>query len=348
MPKNHLISVILLCYNLEKLIGKNLECFMNQTDKEFELVLVDNSSNDNSLKIMENFKASNKEMDIIIFKNDSTKVYDGRKKGFVNSTGRFVMFHDGDDWLELETIEKCKKRLLEKNMPDCLIFSSKSVDGDGKVISEEDMPIDNTVWMKNTLHGFLIKRDIVISAGLPFKDTFFEDFYVSACLKPYIKSSTFLKRPLYNFYTNPISTTAMAKKQANTKWPELMNDLFSLTKRVGETLESEWEIMIYEYQLIRHYYSIIFAACAYLKYEDKIKTYKEINKVMKKHAPNYLGNKNIAFLKRNYHCGSFKRRIWLSSKLEKLDKISNSNFFMGILIKIYHLALKTSIYQLKH
>ena len=51
------ISVITICYNCEKTIRKTVESVLNQTYKNYEYIIIDGSSQDESLKIISNFKS---------------------------------------------------------------------------------------------------------------------------------------------------------------------------------------------------------------------------------------------------------------------------------------------------
>ena len=101
---NDKISVILPCYNSEKYIEKCIESILNQTYQNIEIIIIDDGSTDHTLKILEKYKKENDKISIIKKKN--TGVSDSRNIGIKEAKGKYIMFVDSDDFLELDAIEK--------------------------------------------------------------------------------------------------------------------------------------------------------------------------------------------------------------------------------------------------
>jgi glycosyltransferase involved in cell wall biosynthesis len=101
---NDRISVIVTIYNLEKYIGECIESILNQTYTNFELLLVNDGSTDNSLQICENFKNIDNRIKIINKENGGGN--DARNAGLKVAKGSYISIIDGDDTIEHDMLEK--------------------------------------------------------------------------------------------------------------------------------------------------------------------------------------------------------------------------------------------------
>lgn len=104
-----LISVIINVYNGEKFIKKCLDSVVNQTYKNLEILIINDGSTDNTLKICESYK--DKRIKIINQNNKGLAL--SRNVGIKHSKGEYLYFVDSDDFIESDTIEYlynlCKK-----------------------------------------------------------------------------------------------------------------------------------------------------------------------------------------------------------------------------------------------
>lgn len=98
------ISIIMPVYNVERYISKSIESVLNQTFKDFELLIVDDGSPDNSVNIAEEY--AQKDDRIRIFKKDNGGLSDARNYGFKYAKGEYIYFMDSDDYIEDELLEK--------------------------------------------------------------------------------------------------------------------------------------------------------------------------------------------------------------------------------------------------
>lgn len=97
-----MISVIVPVYNVETYLKKCIESVLNQTYKDFELVLVDDGSSDNSGAICDEYK----DMDnVVIVHKLNGGLADARNKGIEVSKGDYITFIDSDDYVAKEYLE---------------------------------------------------------------------------------------------------------------------------------------------------------------------------------------------------------------------------------------------------
>ncbi len=104
--KNNLISVLITNYNKSKFLRKSLSSVNSQDYKRYEIILYDDCSSDNSIKIINNFKKIN------LIKNKKRKEYspalnqiNGLKKAYLKSKGNIICLMDSDDYFKREKLK---------------------------------------------------------------------------------------------------------------------------------------------------------------------------------------------------------------------------------------------------
>lgn len=92
------VSVIVPIYNVEKYIGKCVDSIRNQDYPNIEIILVDDGSPDKSPQIIDEMASNDDRIKVIHEKNDG--VSSARNRGIAAATGEYIMFVDGDDWVD--------------------------------------------------------------------------------------------------------------------------------------------------------------------------------------------------------------------------------------------------------
>ena len=98
------VSVIVPSYNSEKYIEKCLNSLVRQTLKEIEIIVVDDGSIDNTVKIVEDF--CKKDSRIKLIKQEHLMQGAARNNGTAHSSGEYIGFIDSDDWVDLNYFKK--------------------------------------------------------------------------------------------------------------------------------------------------------------------------------------------------------------------------------------------------
>ena len=114
-----MISVLIPAYNAEKTIKRCLDSLMCQTCKEFEVVIIDDGSSDNTFEIIKEYQKLN--CKIIAYKSENCGVSVTRQKLLEISSGDYIMFCDADDYFESNAIERISD-LLTRHPVDAIIF----------------------------------------------------------------------------------------------------------------------------------------------------------------------------------------------------------------------------------
>ena len=124
------VSVIVPVYKTEKYLGECIESILNQTFKDFEMILVDDGSPDDSGKICDDYAAQDSRIRVFHKKNGG--VASARNLGLAYACGEWIAFVDSDDWLGPECLLELS-RGLEEGVSICAggnvsVFSNKNVE----------------------------------------------------------------------------------------------------------------------------------------------------------------------------------------------------------------------------
>lgn len=146
---HELISIIINVYNGEKFIKKCLDSIINQTYNNLEILVINDGSTDNTLKIIKRYK--DKRIKIITTKNNGLSI--SRNIGIEKSTGKYLYFIDADDFIDNDTIEYLYNlsKKYNSDLTTCnplTIFDYNFIKDDSK---EEINIIDNKEMLKKVL-----------------------------------------------------------------------------------------------------------------------------------------------------------------------------------------------------
>ncbi|MCK9369081.1 glycosyltransferase [Candidatus Dojkabacteria bacterium] len=132
LPKEiPLISVIMPNYNTEKYISRAINSVLSQGLKKLEIIVIDDGSTDNSLKILE--KNFGKNPKVRIYKNKKNlKPGACRNKALDKAKGKYIFFQDADDWIEKGTLIHLAS-IAEKYQADIVACGVNMVHEDGTV-----------------------------------------------------------------------------------------------------------------------------------------------------------------------------------------------------------------------
>lgn len=164
-PKDRgLISSILPCYNAEKFIKESIESVLSQTYENWELIIIDDGSKDNSAKIIKSFQDSR----IKYFKNNKNiGVVKSLNKGVKKAQGTYIARIDADDRMAPQRLEK-QITFLSQNPEYAVVGSAhRLINAQGFTISYYRYPQHNEEiqWYKNFINPFshpsvMLRKDI--------------------------------------------------------------------------------------------------------------------------------------------------------------------------------------------
>lgn len=107
-----LLSVIIPVYNVEKHIKRTIESLLAQTDKDFEMIFINDGSTDRTVEVIKEIMSKSNFPNFKIINSQNFGVSSARNKGIYNSSGEYLYFLDGDDYISNDMINVVKKYAL--------------------------------------------------------------------------------------------------------------------------------------------------------------------------------------------------------------------------------------------
>lgn len=258
LPK---ISVIIPVYNVEKYLHRCVESILNQTFQDFEIILIDDGSKDNSGQICDDFAQKDKRIKVIHKKN--ARVSAARNDGIKLAKGKYVSFIDSDDWIEPEMYQvmfnKAEELILDFIMCD---YKKKSNNYEDKrtqpirsgyyskddiknelyqcLIMFEDIEFPPTIsnWVCLFNLEFLQKNDLYYDADIHYC----EDSIFGSKVLYHATNFYYLKgHHYYNYFYNPNSTTNTYNEK---KWNSYLKINERMEKYFGKSVEFDFSRQI--------------------------------------------------------------------------------------------------------
>ncbi len=148
-----IISIIVPVYNVEKHLKKCIDSILNQTFQDFELILVDDGSNDNSLAICEENALKDNRIKIIHKENGGLS--SARNCGIEASSGEYLGFVDADDYISYNMYEFLYRNLTENNadIAVCGLYNCYKNKKIPQYNKEEFYLMNNVEALKTALEG---------------------------------------------------------------------------------------------------------------------------------------------------------------------------------------------------
>lgn len=117
---DYVISIIVPVYNVENYLTKCLDSLIHQKSNNYEIILVNDGSTDDSHKLCLNYQKKFPEK-VKYFLKENSGLSETRNFGIKKASGKYIMFVDSDDYLDSNSIDKLIK-LIKLNSPDILYF----------------------------------------------------------------------------------------------------------------------------------------------------------------------------------------------------------------------------------
>ena len=210
------ISLIIPVYNVEKYLSKALKSVEKQTFKDFEVIIINDGSTDNSMDIINEFVGRNK--NFIVIDQENRGLSEARNRGICVSRGKYIAFMDSDDYIEENFLEVLYDNAVKHDADIvCCNFNFYYPENELKVY----MPLTSLpgiytgskalkkLILDISVHHFawnkLYKRYLFIDKGVRFYDMYFEDIATSPRLFYYAEKVVLLGKALYNYTSRETS-----------------------------------------------------------------------------------------------------------------------------------------------
>lgn len=194
------LSVIVTFYNLEKHIEKNIKSIIDQSI-DMEIIYVDDGSTDKSIDIVNKYRSLDNR--IKIFQKDNGGPSSARNFGLKYATGEYIIFIDGDDYIEKDSLKKlyntaknenldilqgCYRRVNEygeelfEKYEKGLVNSGTAMTGREWILKKHNIPM---VWPYLFRRDFLMQNNLTLLEGVYHEDVEFipRVIYLSESIK---------------------------------------------------------------------------------------------------------------------------------------------------------------------
>lgn len=315
-------SIIIAAYNIEDYIGRCIESCINQTLKDIEIIIVNDGSTDKTLDVIRKYNDSR--IKIIDKKNEG--LIEARKSGFKIANGEYILFVDGDDWINIDTLSILYKTAKEKNYDIvCYKWMWKYDDGTEEIGWDSEKLVENNcklldvffekkinhnIWSKFICKKFIIENNIEFPSGFSYG----EDLAFTYTLAMYKPSYKVIDENLYYYYKRKgsLDNCISCKTSEITKALKFVKKQLEKNNLYNEYKE-EFEYMCYmENYYIRKNYI----------FNNKNKISTDIYKGWKSLKIN-INSKNNRFYRYMHAKDTIKDRI--------LEGIFKKNYTMGYL-----------------
>lgn len=197
------LSIIVPVYKVEEYLGECVDSLLSQTIDDYEIILVDDGSPDNSGKIADEYAAANPDMIRVLHIDNGGQ---GRARNFALdiAKGDFVGFVDSDDWVTHDMYEKMYASAAETGA-DVVVcdFMERFADGRESVLPASLQ--DNWLGSAGSSCNKIFRRSLIGELRFPV-GLWYEDFYFSAVMLLRSKHTEFIAEPLYIYRRGQEST----------------------------------------------------------------------------------------------------------------------------------------------
>lgn len=215
-----LVSVVIPVYNVEQCLRRCIESVCEQSYKKIEIILVDDGSSDNSLKIC--YEYANKDNRVFVIHKTNGGVSESRNVGIKYAHGKYIMFVDSDDYIHKDMIKELYEKIIS-DMSDMVICGYSVVDENNKekrgvkyVENNDVIENEKEYWTKAydsasffyiVVWNKLYRRDLFDSVSF-FEGKIHEDEFIIHSLVSKCKKISCINMRLYYYVQRNDSITS--------------------------------------------------------------------------------------------------------------------------------------------
>lgn len=286
MDEEALVSVIVPCYNVEQYVDRCIESILKQSYKNIEILAIDDGSNDNTGRILDDLARKDERINVYHFENGGLSA--ARNRGLDRMNGEYVICVDSDDFLDTEMIREMMESSL-KNEADIVVCNHWMFYDEGK-IEYGDVQVDD--WLNMSSQEAIKKLfdgkshfvaawaklyKVNLWGGLRYPEDikFGEDMFLAHLLFDKAKCINYLGKPLY-YYSQ--EGTSLVRSNFNKNKLQMLT---AIEKWIDFCEKKYPEIS----QDAKEYYFIyIINMCSNLTMEFYSKEYEEYRTYIRKHG----------------------------------------------------------------
>jgi glycosyltransferase involved in cell wall biosynthesis len=310
------VSVIVPVFNGAKQIIRCLESIKKQTFSDFECLIIDDGSVDDSSEVIRNWITDDR---FHLYHQDNTGVAVTRNRGISYARGDFLAFVDQDDYVDPDYL----KHLMEAvdDDTDIVVTGYSRVEEDGKVLFKVSLKkgifsklIVTAPWAHLYRTSFIKRHQIQFLDSKIGEDVYFNMtavFYTNNIRIAAVDSD-------YRWVFNTASVSNSSQSEAGGTDPRYLLDSIYKARPDGNCIPDD----ILEYYFLRYCVWYILFVMRKSPLEDNLEWQNSLRKWLKEHFPDYLKNKYIKKCPEG-EIGKYHLAVkgWMMLRQIKLDKL---------------------------
>lgn len=218
------ISIIVPVYNVEKYLDRCIKSILGQTFRDFEVILINDGSTDNSANICDRYSKKDERIKVIHKNNEG--VSKARNLGIKLARGNYLVFVDSDDWIENDFLELLYKGIKQLNTD--IVISGYVYEKNGKIINNfkksvekifsrdeiryEFFKQDKFLW---TIYDKIFKKELFVNKNFNSNLKIGEDMLLCWQLLNSVNNIGYI--PLYKYHYDISASNTMTSK-FSLKW----------------------------------------------------------------------------------------------------------------------------------
>ncbi len=257
------VSIIVPVYNVEKYLTVCMESLIHQTLENIEIIVVNDGSPDNSIKILEEYERKYPDK-VKVFTTENRGVSHARNYGLDRAVGEYILFVDSDDFIELDMAEKLYTKAITDNndLVMCARYNVYEVAGKEE-LQKKEMKI---FYMNQNYKMSERKFELVHASPFPWDKLFkrsllkdirfpegirFEDLVLAFEVMAIAESIGVVPEPLYNYRKTTQVGFLNSFSEATKDIVKAFSLLFQFMKehKLYDTFKEELE-----YVCVRHFF----------------------------------------------------------------------------------------------
>lgn len=290
---NPLISIIVPCYNVEKYLPKCVESIINQTYRNLEIILVDDGSPDNCGQMCDEY--ARKDSRIRVLHKENGGLVSARNAGYKVTKGEWMMYLDGDDWIDTDTCEELCEIIKKYPQVDVIFWKfiqelhSKSIKGKWEWPCKESQHVYSGQECKELARHTLIYKSGIASAwGKLIRSEYARKYNI--CHDPNLRQGAegveFSLRAFYHaekvlyvnaYYNHYCFNPTSISKRVSEKNTQYLLDCFEVIQQDIERFENKDAFMSALYQRVA-YVLIAIAMSTYFHPSNKDSLFTKMRK----------------------------------------------------------------------
>ena len=225
-----LLTIIIPVYNTSEYLNRCIESVINQTERNIEIIIINDASTDNSDVVIQNYVAMHPQITYIKLPQN-IGVGNARNIGINNVKTKYIAFMDSDDWVDVAYYENMLGRIEMDRSDICIsgiktevddIYSWKyryqypsdfTVDGDF-CIHALTRQYNSDIFISPIVNNKIYNRDLILNNQIKFdKSRRAQDLFFSFMVFIYANQVSICRENFYHYYQRDFSATHNITKQ---------------------------------------------------------------------------------------------------------------------------------------